>query len=377
MYSLMIASILERFADVTAVIMGDVTYGACCVDDFTAAAMSCDFMIHYGHSCLIPIDTTKIRVLYVFVEIKLNLERAIHRICDYFHGEVSHGNGKASHGNGKASHGNGKASIGNGKGSIGKGEDLDAADKAKMEHLSSEERNVYKLALVGTIQFVGSLMSVKQRLQEKLGQGIQVTIPQSKPLSPGEILGCTAPKLADDEYQALLYIGDGRFHLEAMMIANPTVAAFRYDPYTDILSKEFYDHQAMRACRWDAIMKTRKATCIGLILSTLGRQGSPAILKKLKGTLKQRNISCIVLLLSEITPQKLASYEDGIDAWIQVACPRLSLDWGYVFSKPILSPFEANVALGNIELPHVYPMDYYAKDSLGPWTNYHKNLKLT
>ena len=37
---------------VDTLIMGDVTYGACCVDDFTAAAMGCDFMVHYGHSCL-------------------------------------------------------------------------------------------------------------------------------------------------------------------------------------------------------------------------------------------------------------------------------------------------------------------------------------
>ena len=32
--------------------MGDVTYGACCVDDFTARALECDLMVHYGHSCL-------------------------------------------------------------------------------------------------------------------------------------------------------------------------------------------------------------------------------------------------------------------------------------------------------------------------------------
>ena len=32
--------------------MGDVTYGACCVDDFSARALACDLMVHYGHSCL-------------------------------------------------------------------------------------------------------------------------------------------------------------------------------------------------------------------------------------------------------------------------------------------------------------------------------------
>jgi len=32
--------------------MGDVTYGACCVDDFTARALNVDLLVHYGHSCL-------------------------------------------------------------------------------------------------------------------------------------------------------------------------------------------------------------------------------------------------------------------------------------------------------------------------------------
>lgn len=35
-----------------AVILADVTYGACCVDDYTARALGCDMLVHYGHSCL-------------------------------------------------------------------------------------------------------------------------------------------------------------------------------------------------------------------------------------------------------------------------------------------------------------------------------------
>lgn len=37
-------------------VMGDVTYGACCVDDFTARALGADFLVHYGHSCLGIVD---------------------------------------------------------------------------------------------------------------------------------------------------------------------------------------------------------------------------------------------------------------------------------------------------------------------------------
>lgn len=41
-----------RFCQVETLIMGDVTYGACCIDDYTARALGCDFLLHYGHSCL-------------------------------------------------------------------------------------------------------------------------------------------------------------------------------------------------------------------------------------------------------------------------------------------------------------------------------------
>lgn len=67
-----IADIVERFTDAITVIMGDVTYGACCVDDYTAMALGCDMLVHYGHSCLVPVDQTAIKTLYVFVEISID-----------------------------------------------------------------------------------------------------------------------------------------------------------------------------------------------------------------------------------------------------------------------------------------------------------------
>jgi 2-(3-amino-3-carboxypropyl)histidine synthase len=57
LYACIIADILTTFSKpkVEIVIMGDVTYGACCVDDIASDQMGCDLLVHYGHSCLIPI----------------------------------------------------------------------------------------------------------------------------------------------------------------------------------------------------------------------------------------------------------------------------------------------------------------------------------
>jgi 2-(3-amino-3-carboxypropyl)histidine synthase len=68
---------------------------------------------------------------------------------------------------------------------------------------------------------------------------------------------------------------------------------------------------------------------------------------------------------------------------VQIACPRLSIDWGTTFPKPLLTPYELSVALGDIQwriddTPNEnektnYPMDFYATYSLGEWTpNYKK-----
>lgn len=51
--------------------------------------------------------------------------------------------------------------------------------------------------------------------------------PQARPLSPGEVLGCTAPRI-QGEHDAIVFVADGRFHLEALMIANPHLPAYRW-----------------------------------------------------------------------------------------------------------------------------------------------------
>jgi 2-(3-amino-3-carboxypropyl)histidine synthase len=308
LYSCVISDILERFCEgISTVIMGDVTYGACCIDDFTARALGCDFMVHYAHSCLIPVDQcNNMNILYVFVDIGIDIKHFVQSIKSNFNPDKS-------------------------------------------------------VALVSTIQFVASLRSAKEELESYFKK---VSIPQIRPLSPGEILGCTSPQL--ENLDALIYVGDGRFHLESAMIHNPHIEAYKYDPYSKKLTLEKYDHNRMHNVRKNAIEIAKTARKFGIILGTLGRQGSPRILNHLEELFAKRNIPFVVVLLSEIFPAKLALFKD-VDAWIQIACPRLSIDWGYAFDKPLLSPYEAEVALKTTEWKEVYPMDFYAANG-GPWT---------
>ncbi|XP_022112527.2 2-(3-amino-3-carboxypropyl)histidine synthase subunit 1 [Pieris rapae] len=309
MFATTLCDIIETFTEADTVIMGDVTYGACCIDDFTAIALGVDLLVHYGHSCLIPIDqTSSIKVLYIFVDIKIDPSHFLETIRLNF---------------------------------------------PKKTHL----------AIVSTIQFVTTLHSVTKDLRN---DDYIVTVPQSKPLSPGEILGCTAPKLNAD---CIVYLGDGRFHLEAIMIANPTIPAYKYDPYEKKFTSEDYDHEVMKMNRSNQIKLASDANCFGLILGTLGRQGSTKVLTNLEKQISNCNKHYVKILLSEIFPSKLALF--GLDAFVQVACPRLSIDWGTAFPQPLLTPYEFSVSLGNskwLKEDGTYPMDFYSNDSLGPWT---------
>ena len=208
-------------------------------------------------------------------------------------------------------------------------------------------------------------------------KNLPCSIPQAKPLSPGEVLGCTAPSIASENEKdsVILFIADGRFHLEAAMIANPKLRALRYDPYGKSLTEEGYENKKMKQLRLNAIRRTQGSDVktFGIILGTLGRQGNPAIVSGIRKKLRKHGKRSFVILLSEVFPKKLNLMPQA-DAWVQVACPRLSVDWGHFFDKPLLSTYELEVCLQETEWREVYPMDFY-KNGSGEWTNYNEKNK--
>jgi 2-(3-amino-3-carboxypropyl)histidine synthase len=350
-------------------VLGDVTYGACCVDDLGARALGCDLLVHYGHSCLVPIQHTVVPCLYVFVEITIDVPHLV----ECFHQTI--------------------------------------LQQYLNEHrvVGSRKPHVY---LLGTIQFRHALMEARRLLRNPPYE-YDLSIPQAKPLSPGEVLGCTSPVLANNNDDptipgsssnsnnnnnnaVVLFVADGRFHLESTMISNPHISKFyRYDPYPKSLTEESYDHVKMKSIRYSAIeaarsairakqqqsqqsqQKSKQPAVFGIILGTLGRQGNPALLTKVRAELTKHKLRSFVVLASEITPSKLALFRTKVDAWVQIACPRLSVDWGHFLSPtaPVLNPYELFCTLDATNktwrggTDRSYPMDYYSQDG-GPWSNY-------
>lgn len=323
-----IDTVQSNFNHVDCVILNDVVYGACCVDD---QSLDVDLLIHYGHSCLIPVSEMNTRVLYVFVDVKIDVDHLYNLILSNFTGTVA---------------------------IIGTIQFNSAVNKLKCLINNSSVR----AGDVPASKQIGNDHSITSTEANLNGcNSISSVVPQIKPLSPGEVLGCTSPVITGAEN--VVYIGDGRFHLESAMIRNPNLNFFKYCPFTRKLSREFYDFDKMKTGRMEQIRKAYAGKTFGVILGSLGRQGNKQIFSNVQQKLVKMGYKVYRIVLDEINERLLDNF-DFVDAFVQVSCPRLSIDWGVCYRKPLLSPFEL---FYNGE---EYSMDYYSNEGSAPWKNY-------
>lgn len=110
------------------------------------------------------------------------------------------------------------------------------------------------------------------------------------------------------------------------------------------LTQEYYNHQQMYKLRSESISKARNASVWCVILGTLGRQGNTGIMKRICALMETKCKEYIVVCSSEINHEILAAYEE-VDCFVQIGCPRLSMDWGHEAPKPMLNPYEFFMAM--------------------------------
>ena len=93
-----------------------------------------------------------------------------------------------------------------------------------------------------------------------------------------------------------------------------------------------------------SIQKLKDATNVGIIVEIKPGQkfGNP---KYLVDKFKEQGKNPIIITMSEITPEKIMNFYH-IDAFVELACPRIAIDDFAKYTKPILTFKEALVALG-------------------------------
>jgi 2-(3-amino-3-carboxypropyl)histidine synthase len=164
----------------------------------------------------------------------------------------------------------------------------------------------------------------------------------------GQVTGCnyTNVKSIADEVEAFLFIGGGRFHALGIALATskPTVVA---DPYEGRAYSITMDAQAVVKQRWAGVKQATRAKVFGIIIGLKPGQLHLETALHVKEAVEKSGKTALLLAINEVTPETILNFP-SIDAYVNTACPRISLEAPAKFSKPVLTVNEFMVVVGEV-----------------------------
>ncbi len=206
--------------------------------------------------------------------------------------------------------------------------------------------NWRSIGLVTTVQHVHKLNEARDRL---LKAGKKVMIGDTGSLKyAGQVIGCnfSNAKSVSKDVEAFLFVGGGRFHGLGVALATekPTIIA---DPYEKRAFSIQREARTVFKQRWASICEAKEAERFAVLVGL--KSGQKRLLKamELKEKLEKIGKKVTLFAITEITPEALMQFPD-IDAFVNTACPRVSLDDPKEFQKPVITLNEALVVLEEI-----------------------------
>lgn len=218
---------------------------------------------------------------------------------------------------------------------------VDAFDNISFEKIAKkcvEEFRGKTVALVTDSQHLHEVDKVKKILEEG---GVQVKIGKGKgQLNDGQVFGCEFYPVMEtrENVDANIFLGQSNFHAAGIALSTnrPT---FVLDPYFNEIREVTEFAQGLQKKAILAVYKAAEAESFGIVVGLKEGQFSKVTALKFKKELESLGKKVQLFALTDITDDKLQNLR-GIDAFIQVACPRISTD--NHFHKPVLSTPQAN-----------------------------------
>jgi len=289
--------IMEKF-DIPAFILGDTTWGTCDLNSNGAKVLGAEILFNVGHTN--KLDTFENNVVMIDAFDNVTFDRVLPKCIKKLGGKT--------------------------------------------------------ISLITDSQHLHEVDHVKKFLEEN---NVTVKIGKGKgQLNDGQVFGCEFYPAVEtkDEADCNLFLGQSNFHAAGIALSTkkPT---FVLDPYFNEVRDvtEFAKKLEKKATL--TIFKAAEAQMFGIIVGL--KEGQFAIITALKFKKELESVGKSVQLfaLTDITDDRLKNFKD-VDAFIQVACPRISID--NQFDKPVLTP-QANALLkvlrnekidDYLEIPH-------------------------
>ena len=221
---------------------------------------------------------------------------------------------------------------------------IDAFDDVGFDSVAKKCTELLKgkvISLVTDSQHLHQVDKVEKILTES---GINVKIGKGKgQLNDGQVFGCEFYPASDlkKEVDAYVFLGQSNFHAAGIALST-NLPTYVLDPYFNEVREVTEFAQQLKKKATLAIYKAADAKSFGVIVGLKEGQLSKVFALKIKKELEKEGKEVQLFALTDITNDRLRNLK-GIDAFIQVACPRISTD--NQFDKPVLSTPQANALL--------------------------------
>jgi 2-(3-amino-3-carboxypropyl)histidine synthase len=271
------------------IVSADPCYGACDLATEAAESLGADLIVHYGHAKLLrhgPIPT-----IYVEARATVNISEAVEKA-------------------------------------------LPLLEKWR------------RIGLATTVQHVQTLDVVREVL---VRAAKIVIIGDAGRLSyPGQVIGCdySNAKSIVKDIEAFLFVGGGRFHAlgVALSTSKPTIVA---DPYDNRAFSVDDEADRVLRQRWRSVEEAQKARNFGILIGLKPGQKNLEQALQIKRKLEEKGKNACMFAIREATSETLSEFPT-IEAYVNTACPRLSIEDAQRFRVPVLSKNEALVIIGEV-----------------------------
>jgi 2-(3-amino-3-carboxypropyl)histidine synthase len=281
-----LAKIVEK-CGALAIISADPCYGACDIAVNEAEGLGADLIVHFGHTKMVKHES----IPTIYVEARATVT-------------------------------------------------VDSAVEQSLELL----KDYTTVGLATSVQHLQLLNQAKEILNRA---GKTVVIGDSGQMGyPGQVSGCnySNAKSIADNVEVFLFVGGGMFHPLGIALSTSKLTIIA-DPYDNRAYPISAEAQKVLKQRFASIQEAKNAKKFGIFVGLkLGQKHLDKALQ-LKELAEKKGKAAYLLAAKEINPETLLEFP-SIDAYVNTACPRVSLEATEKFGKPVLTVNEFMVVCG-------------------------------
>lgn len=306
---------VEQTTGSKAYILGDTSYGSCCVDEVAAEHVGADCLIHYGRACLSP--SRRLPVMYVFGQRPLNVKQCaasfrqlypdvqsrVVVLCDAVYSYVL--------------------------------DDLQNILQPEYVHV------VFSSICPERISFISCYQNEGPSQEKDKSEHGDSSRSQKFICKFGRHIAIEENYHVDD--YGMFYIGPESLTLTNFMMSWNKCAFCSFNPTTGRGRQETLSINKALMKRYYLIERARDAQVVGILVGTLGMADYLSIIDHLKQLIKKAGKKSYTFVMGRLNAAKLANFLE-VDIYVLVACPENSLLDSSEFYRPVVTVFEMELA---------------------------------